>query len=482
MNYDTNGGTWGNTVLTPDAGTSSNDKVTATVQYPEDLTRDGYTFAGWNTASSSSSDTSALPEYHLNHDTCENGGADCKRDIDITSDNVTLYAAWKPKEYTITFHSNGGKPATGAYEEQTEYTDTQEFKHGEPAALMADAPFKMEGYVLAGWNSSQEGAENGTVQYQAGQTVLNPVETDLYAVWKEGPTVRLAFNANGGSGAPSMKSYALNDSISVTVTLEFDSFNTPVREGYDFTGWATQSNAQAPDYTKDSATIELSTDTTLYAVWTKSKTYTISYSYNVSGESGSVPVDVRQYYIGDEINVAFNQTPSRSGYTFAGWSMKSDKAYNETDEDSSLDSMTDEEKAEIEMSYTYTEYGKNSFTLHNTMVTTENGTADGITLYAVWKPNTYSIIYKNSITNKEVRQSGINYGDVINLQSYEALSQNEAGEDTGFAANADLYEFKGWATTENGTVIYTEEDGQGASVSNLVRTNAGSITLYAVFE
>ena len=40
------------------------------------------------------------------------------------------------------------------------------------------------------------------------------------------------------------------------------------------------------------------------------------------------------------------------------------------------------------------------------------------------------------------------------------------------------YTFKGWSTTANGQVVYTD----GATVNNLTATNHGTVTLYAVWE
>ena len=71
----------------------------------------------------------------------------------------------------------------------------------------------------------------------------------------------LAYDANGGSGAPNDQS---GDSFSdVTV-----SDTTPTREGYSFTGWNTAADGTGVDYPADSTyTLPASGTDTLYAQW-----------------------------------------------------------------------------------------------------------------------------------------------------------------------------------------------------------------------
>lgn len=78
----------------------------------------------------------------------------------------------------------------------------------------------------------------------------------------------LTYNANGGSGAPSSASNVTSTTISSTV---------PTRSGYDFLGWSTSSSATNATYVAGD-TIELSANTTLYAVWRRF--YTVTYDAN----------------------------------------------------------------------------------------------------------------------------------------------------------------------------------------------------------
>lgn len=76
----------------------------------------------------------------------------------------------------------------------------------------------------------------------------------------------LAYNANGGSGAPSSQSGS-NTLVSPSYTFTISS-TKPTRSGYKFLGWSTSSTATSASYSAGgSITVTSSGTTTLYAVW-----------------------------------------------------------------------------------------------------------------------------------------------------------------------------------------------------------------------
>ncbi|HAI63893.1 MAG TPA: hypothetical protein DCM13_03315, partial [Acidimicrobiaceae bacterium] len=62
----------------------------------------------------------------------------------------------------------------------------------------------------------------------------------LYAQWDPN-TVTLAYDANGGSGAPDDQSGDAFSDVTVSDT-------TPTREGYSFTGWNTAADGTGTSY------------------------------------------------------------------------------------------------------------------------------------------------------------------------------------------------------------------------------------------
>lgn len=100
-------------------------------------------------------------------------------------------------------------------------------------------------------------------------------------------TYTIAYNANGGSGAPGnqTKTYGTNLTLSSTV---------PTRVGYNFLGWSTSSTATSATY---AAGATLSTDlstsqgvtVTLYAVWQHKK---VSVNVNGTWKTGDLYINI----------------------------------------------------------------------------------------------------------------------------------------------------------------------------------------------
>lgn len=126
----------------------------------------------------------------------------------------------------------------------------------------------------------------------------------------------LAYNANGGSGAPS------NQTGSNTGTSPYYTFTVsstvPTRTGYTFLGWSTSDSATSASYVGgNSFTVTSSGTTTLYAVW-KANTYTVS--YNANGGSGAPSAQTKTY----NVSLTLSSTvPTRTGYLFQGWATSS---------------------------------------------------------------------------------------------------------------------------------------------------------------
>ena len=126
----------------------------------------------------------------------------------------------------------------------------------------------------------------------------------------------LAYNANGGSGAPS------NQTGSNTGTSPYYTFTVsstvPTRTGYTFLGWSTSSSATSASYVGgNSFTVTSSGTTTLYAVW-KANTYTVS--YNANGGTGAPANQTKTY---NEPLTLRATIPTRTNYTFQGWATSS---------------------------------------------------------------------------------------------------------------------------------------------------------------
>ncbi len=173
--------------------------------------RDGYLFLGWF--------TDKINGQEIKPDTIYKGNTD-----------VTLYAHWLKKEYTISFNSDGGSSVA-----------SQTINEGEKATKPTN-PTKT-GYTFKEWQL------NGST-YDFNTAVRSNIT--LKAVWTANQYT-VTFNSDGGS---SVASQTINYN---EVALKP---NNPTRDGYVFKEWQLNGNPY------DFSTLVLS-DITLIATWDK---------------------------------------------------------------------------------------------------------------------------------------------------------------------------------------------------------------------
>lgn len=196
--------------------------------------------------------------------------------------------------YTVTFNANGG---SGAPDNQTKY-------YGKTLTLSSTKPTR-SGYTFVGWGTS---STSTSAAYAAGGSYTANAGDTLYAIWKK--TLTLSYNANNGSGGPGQQSATV---YNATTSYKFTVSSTkPTRTGYNFLGWATSASATSASYA-GGGSITISSNTTLYAVWSKIK-YTISYDAN--GGSGAPGNQTKEY--GTALTLSSTK-PTRTNYNFLGW-------------------------------------------------------------------------------------------------------------------------------------------------------------------
>ena len=115
----------------------------------------------------------------------------------------------------------------------------------------------------------------------------------------------VAYNANGGSGAPATETKTENVDLILSTTI-------PKRANYSFIGWSDSPASTAAKYMAGEKYASNSA-ITLYAVW-KKNTYTVTYDAN-GGES--VSTEYISVSHGNSANLS--QTAYRAGYQFCGW-------------------------------------------------------------------------------------------------------------------------------------------------------------------
>lgn len=297
----------------------------------------------------------------------------------------TFKAKWTPIEYNITYDLAGG---TASGSNPDKYTvESNDFTLSNPTRT---------GYAFAGWLLDGESTASQSVTIPKGSTG----EKKYMAQWTAN-SYTVTLNGNGGK-------ISGNDTADKSVVFDADygaviTDNTPVREGYTFNGWYTQADGG----TKVESNSKLTTEgATLYAHWT-ANTYQVTLNANgglyASGNPSPFNVSYDGTY-GDNLSAA--NAPVREGYVFSGWNTKTD--------------------------------GTGDTITTNTTVKLTSG----VTLYAIWTTNTYTIDYElNGGTNS-----------ASNPDSYKP----DSGDITLAAPTRKGYTFTGWTY-----------DGQDAPVANV---------------
>lgn len=173
----------------------------------------------------------------------------------VTGSQVVEVVVEEIPNYTVTYVVN-----------DKQYT-TQVVADGEKVAALPEAPV-VTGYEFVSWNTKQDGTGdefNATTAVSGNITVYAQLTAKTYTI---------TYNSNGGSDTVTeMPASGTTKTYGQPVQLNTA---TPSREGYTFLGWSRNENATEATYAAgDYFTEEITTATTLYAVW-KANTYTIT--------------------------------------------------------------------------------------------------------------------------------------------------------------------------------------------------------------
>ena len=258
-------------------------------------------------------------------------------------------------------------------------------------------------------------------------------------------TYSISYNLNGGSKGTSYNYYPTSATYDTGFNVE-----NPKRTGYTFKGWTASGNFNSStakwgstassantSWTNASTPVVYDTlysgfknlttinggSTTLNANWT-ANSYTVTLDRQ-GASNGSSSVTATYDSAMPSISV-----PTKTGYTFQGY-------YTSTNGGG-------------------TKYYNSNGTSAHTMKLT------GGTLYAYWKPNSYSVKFNgNGNTGGSMTNQSFTYNSAQNLKA-------NAFTKTG-------YTFAGWATSASGNKVYSDKQ----SVKNLTTTNGGTVNLYA---
>lgn len=424
----------------------------------------------YNTAAADKSgwaagDTGKIPGYRFDGwYTAPNGGNKYDFNTPLTG-NVTVYAHWVGNGYTVRFAGNG---ATGGG------TPDQAFQYNIGQNLHRNG-FVRDGYTFTGWKRADNQQAYGDGQWVTNLTTQPNGIVTMVAQWSANEA-HIRYNPNppagkttGGQGTPNWDGHTGD-----TPTIGQNGWTI---DGYTFAGWATSPDGSGARYAPGARWTANGT-LTLYAQWTPGQA---SLTYDGNGATGG-KTDPQTGKTDEKINVRDNGF-TRDGYMFVTWNTQADCKGNAVKPNSEW---TLRGSSTLYACWAGTvqtlAYHGNGATGGNTAVqsgktgdeltTNANGfTRDGYTfvrwdtakdgsgtaygegkngvsqytmkpagndLYAIWKTNPASIVYRNGYPNTtgSTPDTTGSTGDTV------TVSQN------GF--DRPGYTFTGWSTSKRG--------------------------------
>ena len=383
-------------------------------------TRAGYTFSGWYDASSGGTKIGLGEENY------------------IPTANITLYAKWTAKSYTVTFDANYGSVNT-----------TNKVVTFDDAYGSLPMPTRT-GYTFVGWygdnlidhsqvvhtgyiseNSISETLANDGKYYSTtGWIAVSPNTTYTYST--DGDRCRVQFK--NSVGVITYYSGSTNSGITRQITTANDTAYMRIymsESTWNYAQLVEGTTALSPVNAYGTVTsntvLKMAVNHTLHAAWTPTD-YTITYEPN----NGTLAEDAQQSYT-IETNLTLQQTPSRIGYVFKNWEVTT---------------------------------ATGNWTSGHTFTASQNigiGMYGNIILTANWTPNTYTVVYNgNGATGGSTNSS---------LHTYDTPKSLTAN---GFTRTNHV--FAGWNSMPDASgTLYLDKE----SVKNLTATPNGTVELYA---
>ena len=378
----------------------------ATIEIPY---KEGYSFLGYYTKEDGAG------EQWVN----ESG--DIKKDLTRTSD-ITLYAKWGPKEYTLTFEYN--KPENASETMINNGTINKKIYYGLAYGDLPEPTIK--GWKFMGWYTSKEDNADEVTK----ETVCDG-NAIIYAKW-EPVKYTVRFDKNKPSNATSEVEGNMED---VETTYDRVAWLPPVDytlTGWEFVNWNTKPDGSGITYEEDdplwNMTAEDNGVVVLYAQWSAND-YIIHFDANTAEGTMS---DIKMTY--DVPQKLPENAFKKTGYTFEGWSLTPDGKVKYTDEEEIMN------------------------------VTAERNVT--VTLYAIWAANPYIIHFDgNNATSGTMDDQNMVYDQPEKLYTNKFKREG--------------YTFKGWSLDPNAP---DAEYADAEEIVNITTERNATVTLYAIWS
>lgn len=414
----------------------------------------GYTFGGWAKSTAATTKVTSL--------------------TNVTAP-VTLVPIWTEKSiYAVQFFDQATATTDG-----TAY-NTQNNLKWTGAVTVPTAPTKV-GYTFGGWylQKDNQGSGTGTVFASASGVIATGLGTfngiwaaeaagnradtlKIYAKWTEKTKVSVTLNPNGGSYGTAGTGVTTIGNIlnGATYTIPTNVDN-PTRPGYNFKEWNTNSSGTGTAYHAGNTTPGLTSNLTLYAIWTGAPvtfTFEPGATTGITYKKGSAsnPHTATANYGAKLTADAGDTVYTRTGYTFKNWSYT-----NAAGGTSTVATATASGQADV-----------SNFTISwsgNSFDGTLKGTA---TLTAMWDPFTFRISWDKNGGNPTTTTSGHKSTDMVSIPTATSAIPTRPG-----------YTFTGWNTAANGSGKVVDNSKTIENTWTLTGlTNNATLTAYAQWK
>jgi len=458
-----------------------------TVTKPADVSKGGYTFAGWKIGANAIFTTA---------------GGNLQQSTTGVTPNATLKADYTANKFNLTYDANGGyfDNSTG-YTKVAENDDKKatvmqkEFTSGsDTTALTAltSSVTKKTGFTFVGWSTDADATEKMTdEEYEAARPTTANGSLTLYAVWEANkitPTYStFALDSKGQTTngtavadytATSNAAFKSNAVAGAKFTAgeAFGTLPTPEMKGYTFDGWyrkvtdSTTGKVSASKVTAatvlDTSYLDSDTTITLYAKF-KQNSYSVTTDLDggvllaaAGGEEidGIASYKINQYkaanskvefydkdglYITDAVANYVAQKGSGSFDEFQGWSINGAKAITEGSGLAKAVEAVDK-ATNITLKAVYDQNATNQGAIYlNTNGGAFYGPAKGATAYPDTSATTPTSLYEKKTFSGD-KQATDSY-----VSDYYTVKDNTVtyGGDKYTIARAG-YKFKGWFADE----------------------------------
>lgn len=414
----------------------------------------GYTFGGWAKSTAATTKVTSL--------------------TNVTAP-VTLVLIWTEKSiYAVQFFDQATATTDG-----TAY-NTQNNLKWTGAVTVPTAPTKV-GYTFGGWylQKDNQGSGTGTVFASASGVIATGLGTfngiwaaeaagnradtlKIYAKWTEKTKVSVTLNPNGGSYGTAGTGVTTIGNIlnGATYTIPTNVDN-PTRPGYNFKEWNTNSSGTGTAYHAGNTTPGLTSNLTLYAIWTGAPvtfTFEPGATTGITYKKGSAsnPHTATANYGAKLTADAGDTVYTRTGYTFKSWSYT-----NAAGGTSTVATATASGQADV-----------SNFTISwsgNSFDGTLKGTA---TLTAMWDPFTFKIQWNAAGGTPTTTTSGHKSTDQVSIPTATSAIPTRPG-----------YTFQGWRTGQNGAGVEVNNSKTIENTWSLAGlANNATLTAYAQWK